>query len=297
MNPKLAERITAADLILAVGPRLGETTTNGYGLLAVPRPAQRLVHVHADPEELGRVYHSDAPVNAAMPAFARAARALAAPSGAARWHEWTRAARADYLASLEPGSMPGDIDLGQVMVHLRETLPTDTIVTNGAGNYTLWVQRFWRYRGWRTQLAPTSGTMGYGLPAAIAAKLVYPDRTALCFAGDGCFLMNGQELATAVQYGLDVLVIVVNNGMYGSIRMHQERHYPGNVWGTALVNPDFAQLARSYGAHGEVVGRTEDFAPALERARTSRSPALIELRVSPEALSPRLAISDLRQLA
>jgi acetolactate synthase I/II/III large subunit len=298
MNPKVAERVRNADLIIAVGPRLGETTTNGYTLLDVPRPVQTLVHVHADPEELGRVYHADVPINASMPTFARAARELAksAPQGTARWRAWTAAAREDYLANLEPpASMPGNVDLGRVMVHLRETLPPDTIVTNGAGNYTLWVQRFYTYHGLRTQLAPTSGTMGYGLPAAIAAKIVDPDRTAVCFAGDGCFLMNGQELATAVQYRLDVLIIVVNNSMYGSIRMHQERHYPGNVWGTALVNPDFVQLARAYGAHGELVERTEEFGPALERARASGLPALIELRVSPEALSPQLKIEDLRR--
>ena len=294
MDPNLAARFKEADLILAVGPRLGETTTNGYALLSVPRPAQTLIHVHADPEELGRVYHADLPINASMPGFAAAVRGLARAE-APRWAEWTRAARADYLANLEPpASMPGDVDLGQVMVHLRETLPADTIVSNGAGNYTLWVQRFYRFRGLRTQLAPTSGTMGYGLPAAIAAKAVHPDRTALCFAGDGCFLMNGQELATAVQYGLNVLVIVVNNGMYGSIRMHQERHYPGNVWGTALTNPDFAALARAYGAHGELVERTADFSAALERARGSGKPALIELRVSPEALSPRMIVPGLR---
>lgn len=294
MDPNLAARIKEADLILAVGPRLGETTTNGYALLSVPRPAPTLIHVHADPEELGRVYHADLPINASMPGFAAAVRGLA-PAEAPRWAEWTRAARADYLASLEPpASMPGDVDLGQAMVYLRETLPADTIVSNGAGNYTLWVQRFYRFRGLRTQLAPTSGTMGYGLPAAIAAKAVHPDRTALCFAGDGCFLMNGQELATAVQYGLNVLVIVVNNGMYGSIRMHQERHYPGNVWGTALANPDFAALARAYGAHGELVERTADFPAALERARGSGKPALIELRVSPEALSPRMIVPELR---
>lgn len=294
MDAKLAARIREADLILAIGPRLGETSTNGYELLSVPRPAQTLVHVHADPEELGRVYHADVPINASMPGFAAAVRDLA-PAAPPAWNEWARAARADYLANAEPpATMPGDVDLGQVMVHLRETLPADTIVSNGAGNYTLWVQRFYRYRGLRTQLAPTSGTMGYGLPAAIAAKAVHPDRTALCFAGDGCFLMNGQELATAVQYGLDVLVIVVNNGMYGSIRMHQEKHYPGHVWGTALVNPDFADLARAYGAHGEVVERTDEFPAALERARGAGKPALIELRVSPEALSPRLTVSDLR---
>lgn len=294
MDPRIAQRVRDADLIIAVGARLGETTTQGYTLLDVPRPAQRLVHVHADPEELGHVYHAEVPVNASMPAFARAARALK-PAGPARWSAWTRAARADQLDHIQPpAAMPGDVDLGAVMVHLRETLPPDTIVSNGAGNYTLWVQRFWRYRGMRTQLAPTSGTMGYGLPAAIAAKLVHPQRTALCFAGDGCFLMNGQELATAVQYGLNVIVIVVNNGMYGSIRMHQERHYPGNVWGTALGNPDFAMLARSYGAHGETVRHTRDFPAALERAREAGKPALIELQVSPQALSPTLTVSMLR---
>jgi acetolactate synthase I/II/III large subunit len=283
-----------ADLVIAIGARLGETTTQGYALLDVPRPKQRLVHVHADPGELGHVYQADVPVNASMPAFARAARALE-PAGAPHWSGWTRAARADQLDHIEPpAGMPGDVDLGRVMVHLRDTLPADTIVSNGAGNYTLWVQRFWRYRGIRTQLAPTSGTMGYGLPAAIAAKLVHPERTALCFAGDGCFLMNGQELATAVQYALNVIVVVVNNGMYGSIRMHQERHHPGNVWGTALTNPDFAALARSYGAHGETVTRTDDFPLALERARAAGKPALIELQVSPEALSPKLTVSMLR---
>ena len=295
MDPRIAQRMRDADLVIAVGARLGETTTQGYSLLDVPHPAQRLVHVHPDPEELGHVYHAEVPVNASMPAFARAARALK-PMASARWNAWTRAARADQLDHIQPpATMPGDVDLGQVMVHLRETLPPDTIVSNGAGNYTLWVQRFWRYRGMRTQLAPTSGTMGYGLPAAIAAKLVHPERTTLCFAGDGCFLMNGQELATAVQYGLNVIVIVVNNGMYGSIRMHQERHYPGNVWGTALGNPDFAMLARSYGAHGETVRHTGEFPAALERARTAGTPALIELQVSPEALSPKLTVSMLRK--
>jgi acetolactate synthase-1/2/3 large subunit len=295
MDPRIAQRAKDADLIIAVGARLGETSTQGYELLAVPRPAQRLVHVHADPEELGHVYHADVPVLASMPEFARAARALR-PERPGPWGDWTRAARADYLDHLlPPVVMPGDVDLGQVMVQLGEALPADTIVSNGAGNYTLWVQRFWRYGGLRTQLAPTSGTMGYGLPAAIAAKLVHPERTVVCFAGDGCFLMNGQELATAMQYGANVIVIVVNNGMYGSIRMHQEKHYPGNVWGTALTNPDFAVLAQSYGAHGEVVTRTSEFATALERARHAGRPALIELRVSPEALSPRLTVSSLRQ--
>lgn len=293
MDPRLAGRIRQADLIIAVGPRLGETTTGGYALLDIPRPAQSLAHVHADPEELGRVYRPDLAINAGMEPFAAAAQALPAPS-AVGWGTWTRQARADYLDNLRPGDMPGPVDLGKIMAFLRERLPSDAIVSNGAGNYTLWVQRFYQYRGLRTQLAPTSGTMGYGLPAAIAAKLAHPGRMAVCFAGDGCFLMSGQELATAVQYGLDILVIVVNNGMYGSIRMHQERHYPGRVCGTDLVNPDFAQLARAYGAHGETVERTDDFPAAFERAAAAGRPALIELRISQEALSPRTTIAALR---
>lgn len=295
MDPRIAQRVKCADLIIAIGARLGETSTQGYALLSVPRPAQRLVHVHSDPEELGHVYHADVPVLSSMPEFARAARLLR-PTQPPRWSHWTHAARTDYIDNLQPpASMPGDVDLGQVMVHLRNTLPADTIVSNGAGNYTLWVQRFWRYGGLRTQLAPTSGTMGYGLPAAIAAKLVYPERTAVCFAGDGCFLMNGQELATAMQYGANVIVIVVNNGMYGSIRMHQERHYPGHVHGTDLLNPDFSALARAYGAHAERVERTADFEAALMRALQAHRPALIELRVSSEALSPRLTIASLQR--
>ncbi|OZI19078.1 thiamine pyrophosphate-binding protein [Bordetella genomosp. 9] len=297
MDPRLAQRIRDADLILAIGARLGETTTNGYTLLDVPRPAQSLIHVHADPEELGHVYHADLIMNAAMPAFAAAAAALPAPAAPAPWRAWTQGARDDYLDNLQPGPMPGPVDMGRVMVHLREQLPADTIVSNGAGNYTLWVQRFYQYRGIRTQLAPTSGTMGYGMPAAVAAKLAHPDRTVVCFAGDGCFLMNGQELATAVQYGLNILVIVVNNGMYGSIRMHQERHYPGRVCATELRNPDFAQMAHAYGAYGEVVERTDDFPAALARARSAGTPALLELRVSQDALSPRLTISGLRGAA
>ncbi|CAM3412309.1 thiamine pyrophosphate-binding protein [Bordetella sputigena] len=297
MDPRLARRIKEADLILAVGARLGETTTNGYTLLDVPRPAQSLIHIHADPEELGHVYHADLIMNAAMPAFAAAAAALPAPAAPAPWREWTQSARADYLDNLQPGAMPGPVDMGRVMVFLREHLPADAIITNGAGNYTLWVQRFYQYRGMRTQLAPTSGTMGYGMPAAVAAQLAHPDRTVVCFAGDGCFLMNGQELATAVQYGLNILVIVVNNGMYGSIRMHQERHYPGRVCATELRNPDFARMAQAYGAYGEVVERTDDFPAAFERARAAGKPALLELRVSQDALSPRLTISGLRGAA
>lgn len=298
MDPRIARRVKDCDLLITVGARLGETSTQGYELIDVPRPAQRMVHVHPDPQELGHVYHADVPIVASMPAFAQALRSLPASDRPPRWQAWTQAARADLLDHQEVREpMPGNVHLGQVMQHLRETLPADSIVSNGAGNYTLWVQRFWRYGGWRTQLAPTSGTMGYGLPAAIAAKLEQPERTVVCFAGDGCFLMNGQELATARQYGANVLVIVVNNGMYGSIRMHQERHYPGNVWGTELHNPDFAMLARAHGAHGETVRRTEDFPAALQRALVAGAPALIELQVDPEALSPKLTVSQLRRQA
>lgn len=296
MDPKLADRIRQADLILAIGPRMGETTTNGYALIDVPRPHQKLVHVHADPEELGRVYQADLPINAGVASFAREAAHLQAPA-ACRWPAWMQAARADYLANLEPGSMPGDLDLGVVVKHLRETLPADSIITNGAGNYTLWVQRFYQYRGLRTQLAPTSGTMGYGLPAAVAAKLRHPERTVVCFAGDGCFLMNGQELATAAHYKLNIIVIVVNNAMYGSIRMHQERHYPGRVCATDLTNPDFVALAQAYGLHAERIARTEEFAPAFDRAAAAGRPALLELAVSQDALSPRTTITALRASA
>ncbi|MFA7679972.1 MAG: thiamine pyrophosphate-binding protein [Pigmentiphaga sp.] len=299
MNPKLAERIAKADLILSVGARLGETSTNGYTLLEVPSPRQRLLHVHPDPEELGRVYRADLPITAELNAFALAAAALEAPTEAQRgvWQAWTQAARQDYLEALTPEPMAGGVNLGEIVRHVDTVLPADAIVSNGAGNYTLWVQRFRQYTGIRTQLTPTSGTMGYGLPAAIAAKLHRPDRPAVCFAGDGCFMMNGQELATALQYDLDPIVIVVNNGMYGSIRMHQEKHYPGNVHGTALRNPDFVALAQAYGAHAERVERTEDFAAAFERARQAGRAALIELRVDPEALSPRLTVSALRKQA
>jgi acetolactate synthase-1/2/3 large subunit len=296
MDPNLAARIKAADLVIAVGPRLGETSTNGYALFNVPKPVQRLVHVHRDPNELGRVYAADLPINAGMEEFARAAAALK-PAAPAPWKAWTAAAREDYLNNLKHTPMQGPVDLGEVMKHVRETLPADSIITNGAGNYTLWVQRFYQYRGFRTQLAPSSGTMGYGVPAAIAAKIVHPERTVVCFAGDGCFLMNGQEMATAMQYGLNIIVIVVNNSIYGSIRMHQEKHYPARVHGTDLVNPDFAALARAYGVHGELVERTEDFAPALARAMAVGKPALIELRTDPEVMSPRATVASLRKLS
>jgi acetolactate synthase I/II/III large subunit len=265
VNPALASRIRSSDLLLAIGPRLCEMTTGGYTLIDVPRPRQKLVHVHAGAEVLGRVYAADLPIHSGMPEFALAARRLE-PVDSRGWTDWTRSARSDYEAWIRPTPMPGSLNFAEVMVFLCETLPRETIVTNGAGNFSGWVHRFYQYTGFRTELAPTSGAMGYGVPAAVAAKLVHPGRPVVCIAGDGDFLMTGQELATASQYSLKILFIVVNNGMYGTIRMHQEREYPGRVWGTELKNPDFAALARAYGLHGEVVERTADFAPAFERA-------------------------------
>ncbi|HET7633121.1 MAG TPA: thiamine pyrophosphate-binding protein [Burkholderiales bacterium] len=296
IDPQLAQRIQDADLILAVGPRLGEVTTRGYTLIDIPRPRQKLIHVHAGADELGHVYQGDLLINSGMAQFAAAARALT-PIGQPAWREWTAAARADYVTDLNPGPMPGDVDFGAIMVWLREQLPADTIVANGAGNYAVWVHRFYQYTGFRTQLAPTSGAMGYGVPAAVAAKLVHPERPVVCFAGDGCFLMHAQELATAAQYGAAVIFIVVNNGIYGSIRMHQERHYPGRVYGTGIANPDFPALAAAYGAHGERVTRTADFASAFERARQAGRSALIELRIDPDAISPRTTLSAIRSQA
>ncbi len=296
INPALADRIRRADLLLVVGPRLGETTTSGYTLIEAPRPKQQLIHVHPGTEELGRVYQADLPINAGMAEFAAAAQALP-PVAQPAWATWTSAARNDYLLNLQPSPVPGGVDLGQIMVYLRERLPPKAILTNCAGNYSSWVHRFYQYPGFRTQLAPTNGAMGYGLPAAVAAKLVHPDRTVVCFAGDGCYLMNGQELATAVQYGAAIVIIVVNNGMYGTIRMHQERRFPGRISGTELRNPDFAALARAYGACGEVVETTADFAAAFDRAVSSDRPALLELRTDPEAITPRTTLTAIRSQA
>jgi len=289
INPKLAQRVKDADLLLVLGARLGEITTSGYTLLDVPQPRQRLVHVHPDPSELGRVYRPDMAVAARASDLVHRLAARPANRNPAR-AAWREAARADLDAWQEPQETPGAVKMEQVVHHLSETLDADAIVTNGAGNYSAWLHRYYRYKDWRTQLAPTSGSMGYGLPAAVAAKLAFPERQVVCLAGDGCFQMTMQELGTACQYGANVVVIVSNNSMYGTIRMHQERHYPGRVSGTDIVNPDFAALARSYGALGEVVTRTEDFPAALERALAAGKPALIELKVDPAALSPRATL-------
>ncbi len=296
INPKLAERVRTTDLLLVVGARMGEMTTSGYTLLDIPVPKQPLVHVYPGSDELGRVYQPLLPINAGMAAFAAAARAMK-PVDSSAWKIWTESAHADYLANTEPTRLPGNVQLGEIVGWLRKHAPADTIITNGAGNYTAWVHRYYPYRGFRTQVAPTSGAMGYGVPAAVAAKAVHPNRTVISWNGDGCFMMNGQELATAVQHDLPVIFVVVNNGMYGTIRMHQERHYPGHVIGTELKNPDFAALARAYGAIGETVNRTEEFAPAFERARVAGKPSLIEIRIDPEALTPRQTLSQIRASA
>lgn len=286
--PKLVERLKNADLLLVIGSRLSETVTGGYTLIDCPLPKQTLVHVHPDPQELGRVYQATLPVNASMQTFAAALKDVA--PGLMPWAEWTGAARADYVAHSTPPAPHAElagVDLAQVVAHLNDVLPDDAIITNGAGNYTVWVHRFYRYRRRATELAPTNGAMGYGFPAAIAAKLHAPERDVICFAGDGCFMMYPQELMTAMQFGAPLVVIVVNNGMLGTIRMHQEREYPGRVSATQLANPDFIALARSFGAHAELVERTGDFAAALQRARTCGLPALIEVRTDPRQIGPQ----------
>ena len=289
----LARRLREADLLFVIGSRLGDIATNGYTTLEPPRTPQPLVHVHADPEELGRVFQTDLPIVAGSADFLAAARALEPLDGSHR-ADWTASAHADFLASLRHQRGPGDLDVGDVMQHLRARLPADAILTNGAGNYTVWCHRFYAFRVYRTQLAPCSGAMGYGIPAAIAAKVVYPERTVVCVSGDGDFLMSGHELAAAVQEDLPIVVLVVNNGMYGTIRMHQERLFPGRVVATDLVNPDFAAWAHAFGAYGEVVLRSEDFPDAFERALAQRRPALLELRVNSEAITPRQTLSQIR---
>jgi acetolactate synthase-1/2/3 large subunit len=296
INPLLAKRVGSSDLIIAIGPRLGEMTTNTYTLFDVPCPAQKMIHVHPGVEELGRVYQADLMISSDMGEFAHLA-AVMPPVDSAAWRDWTHQAHTDYLANIEPQSSPGPVDLARVMMELRRQLPADAIMTNGAGNYSGWVQRYWQYGGFRTQLGPTNGAMGYGVPSGIAAKLACPDRVVVSFSGDGCFLMNGQEIATAVQYDLKILFVVINNGMYGTIRMHQERDYPARVYGTSLRNPDFAALARAYGLHGAVVGRTDEFSGALTEALAQENSALIEIRIDPEAITTRGKLSAIRDNA
>jgi acetolactate synthase I/II/III large subunit len=293
VNPNLAQRIKDADLLAIIGARLGEASSQGYTLLDVPTPKQTLIHVHPEPRELGRIYQADLPIVAGPRAFAAALSQLEPIDGSA-WSAWTHQAREAYESWEKPLRSPGSLQMPEVMAWLRKALPDDAIIANGAGNFAIWVHRFFRFRRFGTQIAPASGSMGYGAPAAIAAKLLHPNRTVVSFSGDGCFLMTGQEFATAIQYRAAAIFIVVNNGMYGTIRMHQERHYPGRVHATPLVNPDFAAYARAFGGFGAVVETTDEFPAAFEAARASGLPSILELRVDPEAITPRETLSGIR---
>lgn len=293
-NPKLVARMADADLILAIGPRLGEMTTHGYSRLKPPVPAQALVHVHAGAEELGRVYQADLMINAAPYAFAEA---LAAEGISGDWGDWGLDATQDERNWRAAITNPGSVQLAQLYATLRETLPDEAIIANGAGNYAAYLHRFFEYRGFKTQLAPTSGAMGYGVPAGIAAALVKPDRPAISIAGDGCFMMSGNELATAVRYNAKTVFLVMNNGMYGTIRMHQERNYPHRLSGTDLTNPDFVAYAKSFGMEAWRVEETDEFGPALDRALATDGPALLEIMVDREAIAPSATLSGLRQKA
>ncbi len=307
INPKLAARVKESDLIMAIGPRLGEMTTGGYTLLEAPKARQTLVHIHASAEELNRVYQADLAINAGMSAAARSLEVLTAPPELP-WESWTASANADYLANLEPQPLPGlpaetprgAVDMAAVVALLQKHLPADAIITNGAGNFASWVHRFFKYhglaKGHKTQLAPTSGAMGYGVPAGIAANLV-TGRIAFTIAGDGDFLMNGQELATASQHGGKSIIVLLNNGMFGTIRMHQEREYPNHVSGTALRNPDFCALARAYGYSAERVTETAQFEGALLRALAADTGTLIEISLDPEVITTRGTLSGITKTA
>lgn len=294
INPKLASYIKDADLILLIGSRFGEMPSSSYTLMKSPYPDQKLVHVYPDPEELGRVYRPTVAINATPLSFADAF-AETAPSRTPVWANRTAELHQNYLEwSTPPATGPGKVLMGPIMQHLEQVLPEDAIICNGAGNFATWMHRFHRYRRFNTQAAPTSGSMGYGLPAGVAAKHIFRDREVIVWAGDGDFMMHGQEFATAIQYDLPIIVVILNNGIYGTIRMHQEREYPGRVSGTMLTNPDFAALARAYGGHGETVEETSQFAEAFARARQSAKPAIIEVKLDPEAITPAKTLSDIR---
>ena len=298
VNPKLLARIRASDLVLVLGGRLSEIPSQGYELFSIPNPEQPMVHMHADADELGSLYRPAQAIHATPQAMA-AALARLLPAAAPRWSAHTQAARAEYLAWSDPAPIriPGSLQMGEVMQHLKEALPADTIFCNGAGNFATWVHRFWPFTHYASQLAPTSGSMGYGLPAGVGAKRLWPEREVVVFAGDGDFLMHGQEFATAVQYGLPLIVVLLDNAMYGTIRMHQEREYPGRISATELKNPDSKAYAQAFGGHGERVERTEDFAPALARARASGLPALLHCLIDPQAITPTGTLDGIRTAA
>ena len=304
INPILAQRIAQADLVLAVGPRLGEMTTGGYTLLRAPRPAQTLIHIHAGPEELGRVYAADLMLQSAMACAPKALEGLAPPPSLP-WGAWTGDAHADYEANHVPVPVE-PLDMAELVKTIQRLAPADSVLTNGAGNFSGWLHRFYRYpglqHGGRTQLAPASGAMGYGVPAAIAASLLYPARNVISLAGDGDFLMTGQELATATGYGAGtgpgkLIVIVVDNGSYGTIRMHQERAYPGRVSGSDLFNPDFAALAQAYGWRAGRVETSAQFEPAFGAALAADRPTLIHVRLDPDISTSRTTLTAIRRVA
>jgi acetolactate synthase I/II/III large subunit len=291
-NPKLIARIKAADLVIAIGGRLGELPSQSYTLFDIPRPQTPFVHVHPGAEELGRVYSAHLPIHATPTAFAAALENVKfprAPLGGAK------SAHADYIEWTEmPTEQPGGVNFGAVMVWLRDNLPADAILCNGAGNYAAWIHRFFRFRRFGQHVAPASGSMGYGVPAAVAMKRLHPDRPVVCLAGDGDYLMNGQEFATAVQYNLPFIIIIFDNGMYGTIRMHQERDYPGRISATELLNPDFAAYARAFGGFGISVERTEDFPAAFKAAQASGKPAIIRLAIDGDAITPATTLTKIR---
>ena len=298
INPALVKRVADADLVLLVGGRMSEIPSQSYTLFDIPVPKQQLVHVHPDSGELGRVYRASLAINASPVAFAAELSALPAPAHVP-WAASTEEMRRSYLVWSDPNPIktPGKLQMGGVMAYLETHLPADAIMTNGAGNFATWLHRFHRFTRYGTQLAPTSGSMGYGLPAAVGGKRLHPERMVICFAGDGCFMMHGQEFATAVQYNLPIIVLIIDNGMYGTIRMHQEKTYPGRVSATQLRNPDFAQYAVAFGGHGERVETTEQFGPAFERAVASGKPAILHLLIDPEAITPTTTITKLREAA
>ena len=284
--------MTEADVILAVNVRFGEMTTDGWTLLQVPVPVQKLIHVHGSDREIGKIYQPVLGLHAGPNAFAAALTPVKGP-----WADWRARARADWEAGFDLPPLPSPVDMGVVTAHLREVLPEDAVLTNGAGNFTVWPNKFYKFGPKARLLAPQSGAMGYGLPAAVAAKVQNPERTVICFAGDGDFQMNCQELATALQYGAQPIVLILNNGIYGTIRAHQEREYPARVSGTDMVNPDFVTLAKAYGFHSERVETTEDFPAAFARARASKTGAVLDLTIAPEALTPSVSLSQIRAAA
>ena len=292
MFPQTRKLITEADLIIAVNIRFGEMVADAWSLLDVPNPAKRIVHAHASDAEIGKIYAAHVPIHAGPNNFSRAAANLSVKGN---WAGWRKQARDGYLAYVEAPAQPGAVDMVDVMAHLRDVLPDDAIITNGAGNFAIWPGRFLRYGPKQRMLAPQSGSMGYGVPAAIAAKVNHPDRLVVCFAGDGDFQMNCQELGSARQAGAQPVILIVNNGTYGTIRMHQEKTYPERVSGTEIGNPDFVMLARAYGFHAERVAATADFAAAFERACASPTGAVLDLNVSAESLSPRQTLSQMRE--